>query len=206
VAACLPRPSAVCLRRQLSSNVRHQGCVMKLIAGLVTLLFLGLAYGHLFVGSFSVDVIAIILLVLAILPWLFPYLKSFELPGGFKIELKDVQKAFEKVTPDDTASVKDVPTDLDPQLALVALRIDIEKLIRSYQTDIGNKHSSLSIRIQVLANEGILSRDVAEGILELIKLGNAAAHGAEVDKDAAEFALYKSGAVIKRLEEQLKDA
>jgi hypothetical protein len=58
----------------------------------------------------------------------------------------------------------------------------------------------------VLANDGVLSREVAQGILEIIKLGNAAAHGAEVDKDAAEFVLFKSNSIIKQLEAQLKNA
>lgn len=179
---------------------------MKIIAGFVTLLFLGLAFGHLFVEGFIVDSIAILLLTLAVLPWLFPYLKSLELPGGIKIELKDVQEAIDKLASNDDSEAGAAPQNIDPQLALVALRIDIEKLIRSYQTDIGTKNSSLSIRVQVLANEGVLSHEVAQGILEIIKLGNAAAHGAEVDKDAAEFVLFKSNSIIKQLEKQLKNA
>lgn len=179
---------------------------MKIIAGFVTLLFLGLAFGHLFVDSFTVDAIAIVLLTLAVLPWLFPYLKSLELPGGVKIELKDVQQAFEKVASETDDEESTSPQNIDPQLALVALRIDIEKLIRSYQTDIGNKNSSLSIRLQILANEGVLTREVADGVLEIIRLGNSAAHGVEVDKDAAEFALFKSNSIIKQLEAQLKNA
>lgn len=179
---------------------------MKIIAGFVTLLFLGLAFGHLFVDGFTVDSIAIVLLILAVLPWLFPYLKSLELPGGIKIELKAVQEAINKVASNDAPETDSPPRNIDPQLALVALRIDIEKLIRSYQTDIGTKNSSLSIRVQVLANDGVLSREVAQGILEIIKLGNAAAHGAEVDKDAAEFVLFKSNSIIKQLEAQLKNA
>lgn len=179
---------------------------MKIIAGFVTLLFLGLAFGHLFVEGFTVDSITIVLLAIAIFPWLLPYLKSLELPGGLKIELKDVKEAIDKVTSSDEQSVDTAPQNIDPQLALVALRIDIEKLIRSHQTDIGNKNGSLSIRVQVLANEGVLSREVAQGILKIIELGNAAAHGVEVDKDAAEFVLFKSNSIIKQLESQLKNA
>ncbi|AFU99923.1 DUF4145 domain-containing protein [Simiduia agarivorans] len=179
---------------------------MKIIAGFVTLLFLGLATGHLFVDGFAVDSVAIVLLVLAVLPWLLPYLKSLELPGGIIIELKDVKEAIDKVASNGEVEAATAPQNIDPQLALVALRIDIERLIRSYQTDIGNKNSSLSIRVQVLANEGVLSQEVAAGILEIIRLGNAAAHGAEVDRDAAEFVLFKSNTIIRQLEAQLKNA
>ncbi|WP_353406499.1 DUF4145 domain-containing protein [Pseudoteredinibacter isoporae] len=179
---------------------------MKIIAGFITLLFLGLGFGHLFVDSFEVDVISIVLLILAALPWVFPYLKSLELPGGVKIELKDVQSAIGKITGETELSESNSPQYVDPQLALVALRIDIEKLIRSYQVDIGPKNHSLSIRLQILENEGVLTKEVVNGVLDIIKLGNSAAHGVEVDKDAAEFTLFKSGSIIRQLEAQLKQA
>lgn len=183
---------------------------MKIVAGLITFLLLALTYAHLLVDGFYVDSIAILLLILAALPWVLPYLKSVELPAGIKIELKDVVKAIEKVSSKigDT-SVAAIPPPIvsyeDPQFALIALRIDIERLLRVSQPDIGNKHHSLSIRVQVLKNEGILSEDVAQGLLDIIKLGNAAAHGAKVEKDAAEFIIFKSPSIIKKLQEQLKN-
>ncbi|MDA3789728.1 MAG: DUF4145 domain-containing protein [Desulfobacula sp.] len=181
---------------------------MKIIAFIVSFIFLSLGVAHLFIDKFTVDTIALALLVLATLPWLFPYLKSLELPGGVKIELKDVREPLEKLSNESSNDGKNSPYEnIDPKLALVALRIDIEKMIRSFQSELGelsNKSSSLSIRIQVLRNEGVLSPSVAEGLLEIIKLGNEAAHGATVDMDAAEFVIFKSGNIINKLEEQLK--
>lgn len=184
---------------------------MNIFAGFVTLLFLGLAYGHLFLDGFSVDVIAIVLLVLAALPWVFPYLKSVEFPGVIRIELKDVVQAVEKVSPEISnrpfaAIEPPVINYEDPQFALIALRIDIEKLLRKHHPDIDNKHYSLSGRVQALRSERILSEDVAQGLLEIIKLGSAAAHGAKVEKDAAEFIIFKSPSIIQKLQEQLKNA
>lgn len=183
---------------------------MKTIAGLgfMTFMFLGLAYAHIFIDSVTVDAIAILLLILAvvpwILPWAFPYIKSIDI-FGVKIDSKDVQDAIKKVTSDKVLESDKNPQIITPQLALIALRIDIEKLIRSHETDIGSKSRSLSIRIQTLANENILSKDMAQGILEIIKLGNSAAHGAVVEKDTAEFVLYKSKSFMKQLETQLKE-
>ena len=183
---------------------------MKTIAGLgfMTFMFLGLAYAHIFIDSVTVDAIAILLLILAvvpwILPWAFPYIKSIDI-FGVKIDSKDVQDAIKKVTSDKVLESDKNPQIITPQLALIALRIDIEKLIRSHETDIGSKSRSLSIRIQTLANDNILSKDMAQGILEIIKLGNSAAHGAVVEKDTAEFVLYKSKSFMKQLETQLKE-
>ena len=111
---------------------------MKVLAVLISILFLALAVLHVFVSSITIDAIAIVLLVLAALPWLFPYLKSLELPGGVKIELKDVKEAVEKVSQgDEAAPAESDEYDFlqtiaahDPNLALVAVRIEIEKAVR----------------------------------------------------------------------------
>src|SRR5207302_4158611 len=47
---------------------------------------------------FALDTTSIILLVIGLVPWLAPVIKSIELPGGFKIEVQDVKEATDKVT------------------------------------------------------------------------------------------------------------
>lgn len=54
------------------------------VAGIVT---------HLFFPQVRIDLITLCLGVLALIPWLAPIVKSLEIPGGFKIELQDVQRA-----------------------------------------------------------------------------------------------------------------
>ncbi len=183
------------------------GGLVKYLGILVSILFIALAVAHLFLEQVTVDSITIILLVLASLPWLFPYLKSLELPGGIKVELKDALKKVESATPEATS--EDVSSKYDgvnSSLAFVALRVEIEKTIRKYQTDLGHKKSSLSIRLQILSNDGVISKPLSDALLEIVKLGNAAAHGQEIDSEEAELILMRSDSLLDKLEGSLKNA
>jgi hypothetical protein len=63
----------------------------------ITLLCIALLIGHQFWPGLKLDLPSTILIVVAILPWLAPVIKSVELPGGFKIELQEIKAATEKV-------------------------------------------------------------------------------------------------------------
>ena len=105
---------------------------------------------HFLRPSFSLDTTYIVLLVLALIPWVAPIIKSIELPGGFKIEVQDLKEATDKVTAAATKSVASTfaneplksprvpePVDsfttirqlatTDPNLALVGFRIELER-------------------------------------------------------------------------------
>jgi len=147
---------------------------VKIFGAIVTLLFLALAAAHLFCDAVTVDSITITLLILAGLPWLAPYLKSLELPGGIKIEIKDALKKIEEASVGISTKENEAPySGVNPSLAFVALRVEIEKIIRKYHPDLGHKSHSLSIRLQMLANEDKISRPLSVALLELVKLGNA---------------------------------
>ncbi|MGR5065492.1 DUF4145 domain-containing protein [Photobacterium sp. DNB22_13_2] len=180
---------------------------MKILGFLVSILFTALATAHLFWDKVTVDAISIVLLVLAGLPWLFPYLKSLELPGGIKLELKDALKKVEAATAD--VQEKEVTPEyegVNANLAFVALRVDIEKTIRKYQSDLGHKQHSLSIRLQMLANDNVISKPLSTALLEVVRLGNAAAHGQEIDSEEAELILMRSSSLIEKLDVCLKNA
>jgi len=84
--------------------------------------------------------------------------------------------------------------------------VDIEKTIRNDQPNLGNKNHSLAIRVQTLANDNVISRALSVALLELVKLGNAAAHGQEIDSEEAELILMRAAPLISKLEENLKNA
>ncbi|PWQ97565.1 DUF4145 domain-containing protein [Leucothrix arctica] len=186
---------------------------MKIISGLISIIFIILASLHIFVDAVTIDVIAIMLIVLASLPWTLPYLKSFELPGGVKIELKDVQTAIEKVSGgDDEPSVETSDYDYlkvisahDPSLALVAIRIEIEKAVRS-TLDSEERPIPLSRAINELISNGTITRSIASGLTEFIQLGNQAAHGVEVDAQAADYVIENAANILKPFKEQLANA
>ena len=187
---------------------------MKIIAGLISIFFIILASLHIFVDSVTIDIIVITLIVLASLPWALPYLKSFELPGGVKIELKDVKIAVEKVSGGDgEPSVETSDYDYlkiisahDPSLALVAIRIEIEKAVRSTSDNNKERPIPLSRAIHQLVSNGTITQRIASGLTEFIRLGNQAAHGVEVDAQAADYVIENAANILKPFKEQLANA
>ncbi|WP_407551957.1 DUF4145 domain-containing protein [Vibrio parahaemolyticus] len=166
-------------------------------------MFIAVAFAHQFWGEVTIDSNTIILLVLAVIPWLFPYLKSFELPGGLKVEIKDALEKVEAIEGELESSSTLNYEGVDSSMAFVALRVEIEKTIRKYQGDLGRKSHSLSIRLQILANDGVISKTLASALLEIVKLGNAAAHGQVIDSEEAELILMKAGALVDKLDRSL---
>ncbi len=186
---------------------------MKIYAVLISLLFVTLAGMHIFLDTVTIDAIAIVLIVLASLPWVFPYLKTLELPGGVKIELKDVKSAVEQVSSGTEASSSDgdayeylqVVSAHDPNLALVAIRIEIEKAVRATLGD-STRPIPLSKAMSQLVADGVISKRTASGMQDFIKLGNQAAHGVTVDRDAADFAIENAANLLIPFKEQLAKA
>jgi len=163
--------------------------------------------------------------------------KNIEFPGGIKIEMAEAKAATDKVirgwasmklpalkasgtvtvsepdptqnqipTEDPIASIREV-ANTDPNLSLVAFRIEIEKRIRqiaeSYQ--IRSYRTSLGKLIRELQNRQILPSEVSAGLMDLVAIGNRAAHGAEVDPSAADWVLDFGASIILELDNILKN-
>ncbi|MEZ8198154.1 DUF4145 domain-containing protein [Vibrio splendidus] len=170
---------------------------------LFSLFFIAIAFVHQFWDEVTIDTYTLILLVIAAIPWFFPYLKSLELPGGFKVETKDALEKVEALEGELESSSTLSYEGVDSSLAFVALRVEIEKTVMKYQDDLGRKKHSLSIRLQVLANDGVISKALASALLEIVKLGNAAAHGQSIDSEEAELILMRAGSLIDKLDSSL---
>jgi hypothetical protein len=81
----------------------------------------------------NIDAITLGLLSLLILPWLTSIIESAELPGSWKVKFREVKAAGEAIAK--SALSGDVDEQFiigtgDPNLALIALRIEIEKWLR----------------------------------------------------------------------------
>lgn len=162
----------------------------------------------------QIDAVALGLLILALLPWLSPLIKSAELPGGVKIEFQDVKEAAEKITRH-AITVGGVTIELpepgllaiadqDPNLALVGLRIEIDKRIRALAEAHGvSTRLPLPRLTTQLAELGILDREIASGLRDLVALGNQAAHGTPVSRDAALSAVDYGPQVLAALDAKL---
>jgi len=144
------------------------------------------------------DAVTLGLLLLAVLPWLSPLIKSAEFPGGWKIELQEVKEAGDRITASaPQSSAKKLmefqgyaPTvtvsPADPNLGLVGVRIEIEKRLRSLAESAGIPLDQSALRLaRSLHQKGIVNEDELAGLRQLIEAGNRAAHGAPVAPDVS---------------------
>ena len=172
-----------------------------------------LAIAHNIWPSVKIDLATMALVVVAIraLPWLAGVIRSIEIPGGFKIELNDVKAATEKVAAGRVAKATSsgMATDRvdrallsevgerDPNLALVGLRIEIERRLSRLASAIGisSNRRSAGFLLRDLVSREAVDPETAAGLADLIALGNQAAHGADVSRSAASWAI-ESGPLV----------
>ena len=166
----------------------------------------------------KIDVIALGLLIVAVLPWLSSLLESAKFPGGWEIKFRDVQKAAAHVTGGAKSETTTTPEPLLPEpsfvaiaatdanLALVGLRIEIEKRLR----ELASKHGltdRLPLRriLDDLRRQQVLDPEVVSGLHELIIAGNHAAHGATVQDSVAEWAIEQGTGVLAALDGRINE-
>ena len=85
---------------------------------------------------------------------------------------------------------------------MVAFRIEIEKRIFALAELVYGEEKSqpLGRIVRKLIQEKIIQQSAASGLLDLIALGNRAAHGTKVSKEAANFVLEEGPFIIDRLD------
>lgn len=187
---------------------------VKRIKYTVTLLALAIAFVHLIWPAIQIDTITLMLLIVALLPWLSSLFKSIELPGGLKIQYKDLEKIEERarntglLTEETTKGKEDYSfqtvASTDPNLALAGLRIELEKrlfkLAESY--DLQPNRRSLSTLLTDLNGHQLIGGAERGLLSDLTALLNSAVHGAVVDASAAEWALDIGPRILKALDER----
>jgi hypothetical protein len=158
------------------------------------------------------DAITIGLLILIILPWLTSLIESAKFPGGWEVKFRDVQAAGHKVA--SSSSVALAASDLpkpsflsiatqDSNLALVGLRIEIEKRLRDLaeRYNIPEQRSLIRI-IHELRKRELFPHEFISGLEELVRAGNSAAHGATVEPTVAQWAIDYGPVVLASLDEK----
>jgi hypothetical protein len=175
------------------------------------------AIAHLVWPHVKIDMVAVTLLVVAILPWLTPLVKSVELPGGFKIELNQLKKAESRA---DTAGLLAEPVKAerafsfetvaaqDPNLALAGLRIEIERrlglLAQARGLDAGSQ-MGVGQLLPALVGANVLNQDEGSVLADMTSLLSEAVHGADVDQRAAEWAFDVGPRLLASLDERVDE-
>lgn len=147
------------------------------------------------------------------MPWLTSLIESAKLPGGWEIRFRDLQDAGRQVSagqrtrkrsPDPDA-ILEVVSQPDPNLALVGLRIEIERRIRRF-AELGrvDRRQPLSRLLLDLYRLGILPGSVYEGLKEIVAAGNQAAHGARVEPEVSDWALAHGPDILAVLDDLLE--
>jgi hypothetical protein len=170
---------------------------------------------HLFFPDLKIDGITLGLLLLGVVPWLAPVIKSFELPGGLKIELQDMVQATAGISEASTAEERKPINKKqflfqmvvnDPNLTLAGLRIEIEGKLRKLATQRMlpvEATMPLNVLLVVLADRNVISLSEKHALIDLIPLLNKAVHGASVEPAAAEWALETGPKLLDTLERKL---
>ncbi len=147
--------------------------------------------------NLPIDHVTLGLVILAILPWITSLIESAELPGGIKIKFKDIEEAVktaENIDIDKTDTTVERPLSYldvfpqDPNLAMVALRIEIENKLRELARLSGIKEQyPLRKLFDALLKARVLDFSSINSFHEIISVGNRAAHGAKIDPNVSSW-------------------
>jgi len=157
----------------------------------------------------QISTIAATFLGLAALPWLLGLFDKVTLPGGIELNLREVERRLDLSNPE----VHDVDREpfefldlADPNLAMAALRIEIEKRLRRIAKSRGLNKSDARRGIPqllgALVKGGAVSNDVASAIRDMLPSLNAAAHGAQVPDTADTWVLINGPRILALLDEK----
>lgn len=175
---------------------------LKRFRQVITVGALVLALVHLAWPTLAIDAVTLVLLVIALVPWLAPIFKSLEFPGGWKVEFQELQKAAVRAEQAGLlAALTERPSQAefafqriaeeDANLALAGLRIEIEKRLVSLaeQSGIDIRNRGLGQLLRLLSQHNVLGQQERSVLADLTGLLNSAVHGARVDRQSADWAI-----------------
>lgn len=190
---------------------------------IITTVSVFIAVTHIIFPKINIDLITLVFFALAIIPWLEPLFKSVELPGGLKLEFQDLQKLENEakkaglIKPETNTEPETIKNETAPysfveiaeqnqELALVSLRIEIEKRLREIATKYGieTKRFSILNLINNLSGKGILTHDENSSLRDMIITLNQAAHGVEYDQRNAQWVIENGPKIIESLDSKVE--
>ena len=171
--------------------------------GLFSLLALSLLALHLFT-RYKLDYVAVLLAVLVAAPWLLDRVERLK-AGDWELDLRDLRERLKEVQEESVEAVNELPPTpqmVAPQVeparfstqdfATLAfeMRLAIEMLIRELSTaasiGFGGDRVSLTRALRRLSDAGVLPRDLAASLADLIPALNQGVHGERVEPHVLE--------------------
>ena len=178
-----------------------------------------LALVHIIWPLLAIDTVDLALIVIAILPWLAPLVKSLEFPGGWKVEFQELQKASSRAESAGLLATEPSEKEAkftfqsiatrDPNLALAGLRIESEKRLSSLIENHGlNSRRPMGVgqALRALEQAKVLTNEERSILADMVNLLNSAVHGAEVDSRAASWAIDVGPRLLTSLDERVSEA
>ena len=112
------------------------------------------------------------------------------------------EATFQRATVEAQAHVQEWSED--PNLALVGVRIGIERRVRVIAGLLGlDEHQPLARLVNEIHERGIFPESFSDGLTRLVEYGNAAAHGATISVDTQNVT-READQVFKSLDEIIK--
>lgn len=182
-----------------------------------------LALAHAAWPGLGIDGITLGLLALSATPWLIPLVRlwknvDLELPGGVKVRLEDFraleeQAARANLVKPEVAKADDASLPLyltiaeeDPNLALAGLRIEIERRLVGIAEGAGidaRRRRGIGDLMHQLVRREVLNATEFSILKEMLRLLNAAVHGAKVEPEAADWALSLGPRFLASLDDRV---
>jgi len=173
---------------------------------------------HIAWPELKIDGTTVALIVVAVLPWLTPLLRSLELPGGLKLEFREQLKSTSNraraagliAPPEEVDNLPTYPFERvvkeDPKLALAGLRIELEILLSRWASmnGIEAEQASVGRLLRLLGDRDLLTREERSILSDMVGLLNLAVHGRDVDFRSAEWALREGKAILASISQRLE--
>jgi hypothetical protein len=195
--------------------VNHvQPKILSLLPWAISAAAIALAVGHLIFPDAQIDAVTVTLLVSAALPWLGQIFRSLEFPGGFKVEYQELERvrhaaAAAGLLPAPPANSPEgddtLITQHDPNLALIELRLAIERRLRAIASAQGLTPAGPGIGnlLRLPTLRSAITHDQYDVLDDLVSLGNKAAHGARLPPGAQAWAMEVGPPILRSLDQRL---
>jgi hypothetical protein len=154
----------------------------------------------------ELTVIAATFIGLAGLPWFIELFETIKLPGGVELNLKKIADTLD--SDPNEPSIEDQAAftyfdPRDPNIAMIALRVEIEKKLRLFAEKRGydsKRRFGIPQLLSELHKDGVLEEKTVSIIRDMLPSLNAAAHGMEFPADTSEWVLLYGPKLLATLD------